>query len=137
MWLAGLRSKRRAKRTIPRRLSTRSFYHGAGVPVQPQTQVCAPYHATAEASHGHYRGWCVWQLVLAHLWKLTLAHLWKLTGPDGDAMCPGLKRSESLGHIACDQSTCFFAPAFLHRAPETIAVRAGLDDVCSIRDAIQ
>ena len=80
---------------------------------------------------------CVWQLVLAHLWKLTLAHLWKLTGPDGDAMCPGLKRSESPGHIACDQSTCFLAPAFLHRAPEAVAVRAGLDDVCPVRDAIQ
>jgi hypothetical protein len=61
------------------------------------------------------------------------------TGVDGvgDAMCPGLKRSESLGHIECDRSACFLAPAFLHRAPETVAVRAGLDDVCPIRDAVQ
>ena len=51
---------------------------------------------------------CVWQLVLAHLWKLTLAHLWKLTGPDGDAMCPGLKRSESP-----DTSSAINQPAFL------------------------
>jgi hypothetical protein len=79
----------------------------------------------------------VWQLILAHLRKLTLARLRKLTGPDGDAMYPGLKRSESPGYIERDRSACFLTPAFLHRAPETVAVRAGLDDVRPIRDAIQ
>jgi len=55
----------------------------------------------------------------------------------GDAMYPGLKRSESLGYIECDRSACFLTPAFLHRAPEAVAVRTGLDDVRPIRDAIQ
>ena len=55
----------------------------------------------------------------------------------GDAMCLGLKRSESPGHIECDRSARFLTPAFLHRAPEAVAVRPGLDDVRPIRDAIQ
>ena len=55
----------------------------------------------------------------------------------GDAMYLGLKRSESPGYIECDRSACFLAPAFLHRAPEAVAVRTGLDDVRPIRDAIQ
>jgi len=49
----------------------------------------------------------------------------------------GLKRSESPGYIERDRSVCFLTPAFLHRAPEAVAVRAGLDDVRPIRDAIQ
>ncbi len=50
---------------------------------------------------------------------------------------PGLKRSESPGHIERDRSACFLTPPFLHRAPEAVAVRAGLDDGRSVRDAIQ
>jgi hypothetical protein len=49
-------------------------------------------------------------------------------------MYSGLKRSESPGYIECDRSACFLTPAFLHRAPEAVAVRAGLDDVRPIRD---
>ncbi len=82
----------------------------------------------------------VWQLILAHLRKLTLAHLRKLTGPESglEMRCvPELKRSESPEHIECGRSAGFFTPAFLHRAPEAVAVRAGLDDVRPIRDAIQ
>ena len=81
----------------------------------------------------------VWQLILAHLRKLTLAHCGSLLDQDGvgDAMCSGLKRSESPEHIECDRSACFLTPAFLHRAPEAVAVRAGLDDVRPVRDAIQ
>ncbi len=34
--------------------------------------------------------------------------MWGILWPDGDAMCPRLKRSESLGHIECDRSAWFF-----------------------------
>ncbi len=60
------------------------------------------------------------------------------TGPGLEMRCvPGLKRSESPGYIECDRSACFLTPAFLHRAPEAVAVRSGLDDMRPIRDAIQ
>lgn len=83
---------------------------------------------------------CVWQLILAHLWKLTLAHLWKLSGPSSwfwrcDGSRAGAYRKPEFHRVRC--SACFLTPALLHRAAETIAIRAGFDDVRLVRDAIQ
>lgn len=52
-------------------------------------------------------------------------------------MEPGLERSGSPGFIECDPLPCGFAPAFLHGPSEAIAVRAGLDDVGSVGDAVE